>query len=149
MNKNIQLAVGIIILFLGVAVAPLSQGTVIEVSNYPILYGNTLYVGGGGPGNYTKIQDAIDDAKRGDTVFVYDDSSPYFEVIWIDKRIKLIGEKRETTIIDGTGHYYESTIRSYTKSITICGFTITGGDWAGIDLSGLPGDKKIINNVIR
>ena len=28
--------------------------------------GNTLYVGGTGPGNYTAIQDAIDDAIDGD-----------------------------------------------------------------------------------
>ena len=41
--------------------------------------GNTLYVGGLGPGNYTTIQAAIDDASDGDTVFVYDDSSPYYE----------------------------------------------------------------------
>jgi len=33
--------------------------------------GNTLYVGGSGPNNYTKIQDAIDNASNGDTVFVY------------------------------------------------------------------------------
>ena len=33
--------------------------------------GNILYVGGLGPNNYTKIQDAIDDAYDGDTVFVY------------------------------------------------------------------------------
>ena len=33
--------------------------------------GNTLYVGGSGPNNYTSIQSAIDDAVDGDTVFVY------------------------------------------------------------------------------
>jgi hypothetical protein len=33
--------------------------------------GNWLYVGGSGPGNYTKIQDAIDNASNGDTVFVF------------------------------------------------------------------------------
>jgi hypothetical protein len=32
----------------------------------------TLYVGGSGPGNFTKIQDAVDNASDGDTVFVYD-----------------------------------------------------------------------------
>ena len=45
--------------------------------------GNILYVGGDGPGNYTKIQNAIDNASSGDTVFVYDDSSPYIEDIKI------------------------------------------------------------------
>ncbi|UCE72924.1 MAG: hypothetical protein JSV56_07760, partial [Methanomassiliicoccales archaeon] len=33
--------------------------------------GATLYVGGGGPGNYTVIQDAVNAANPGDTVFVY------------------------------------------------------------------------------
>ena len=47
--------------------------------------GNILYVGGSGPNNYTAIQSAIDDAINGDTVFVYDDSSPYREVILLNK----------------------------------------------------------------
>jgi parallel beta-helix repeat protein len=63
--------------------------------------GDTLYVGGSEPGNYTSIQDAIDDANPGDTVYVYDNSAPYYENININKSINLIGENRETTIIDG------------------------------------------------
>ena len=62
---------------------------------------NVLYVGGNGPNNYTKIQDAINDAQNGDTVFVYDDSSPYYENIVINKAINLLGENRETTVICG------------------------------------------------
>jgi len=65
--------------------------------------GNILYVGGSGPGNYTKIQDAIDDTEDGDTVFVYDDSSPYYENIIIQKSILIIGEDKNSTIIDGSG----------------------------------------------
>ncbi len=63
--------------------------------------GDTLYVGGTGPGNYSSIQVAIDDANNGDTVFVFDDSSPYYENVVVDKSIRLIGENRETTVIDG------------------------------------------------
>ncbi|NHJ39073.1 MAG: hypothetical protein FK731_03500, partial [Asgard group archaeon] len=48
-----------------------------------IISGNTLYVGGGGSNNYSSIQEAIDDAIDGDTVFVYDKSSPYNENISI------------------------------------------------------------------
>ena len=65
--------------------------------------GNILYVGGTGPGNYTSIQDAINDANDGDTIFVYNESSPYYENIVINKSIVLIGEDKETTIIDGNG----------------------------------------------
>jgi len=44
--------------------------------------GASLYVGGGGPGNWSKIQDAIDNANAGDTIsgwaaFKYTDYSPY------------------------------------------------------------------------
>ena len=39
--------------------------------------GNTLYVGGTGPGNYSKIQEAIDNASDGDTIIVY--SGTYVE----------------------------------------------------------------------
>ncbi|RLF63839.1 MAG: hypothetical protein DRN31_01550, partial [Thermoplasmata archaeon] len=60
-----------------------------------------LYVGGSGPGNYTSIQSALDNASSGDTVFVYDDSSPYEECIVVDKSITIMGENRDTTAIDG------------------------------------------------
>jgi len=61
--------------------------------------GNTLYVGGSGPWNYTKIQDAIDDASDGDTVYVY--HGTYKENLIVNKSINLIGEDKNTTIIDG------------------------------------------------
>jgi len=84
--------------------------------------GNTLYVGGTGPNNYTHIQDAINDAVDGDTVFVYDDSSPYDEQIFIDKPIALIGEDKETTIIDGSS--FQSVIDILSNWVTITDFTI-------------------------
>lgn len=56
-------------------------------------YGRTLYVGGNGPNNYTKIQDAIDNANDGDTVFVY--NGIYYERLFINKTINLIGECRK------------------------------------------------------
>lgn len=45
---------------------------------------NILYVGGSGSANFTSIQDACDTAGEEDTVFVYDDSSPYRENIIIN-----------------------------------------------------------------
>jgi len=64
-------------------------------------HGNTLYVGGAGPGNYSKIQDAINNASDGDTVFVCDDSSPYQENLLVNTSVYLLGENRDTTVIDG------------------------------------------------
>jgi len=62
--------------------------------------GNTIYVGGIGPGNYTNIQNAINDANDGDTIFVY--NGTYYENhILINKTLFLKGEDKNTTIIDG------------------------------------------------
>lgn len=64
------LTVAIMLLLVSVSVIP-STGLAIEKPSYPLGRGDILYVGGSGPGNYSKIQDAIDDASKGDTVFVY------------------------------------------------------------------------------
>ena len=85
------MAVGIILLFIGTAIIP-SSGQKMEKLSLPTSRGNILYVGGSGPGNYSKIQDAIDNASDGDTVFVFNDSSPYNENIIVNKQISLIGE---------------------------------------------------------
>ncbi len=50
--------------------------------------GQTFYVGGYGPNNYTQIQDAIDNASEGDTVFVF--NGTYFEHVTVNKSINLI-----------------------------------------------------------
>ena len=62
---------------------------------------NTLYVGGAGPGNYTNIQDAIDDASDGYTIIVY--PGTYYEnQIIINKALTIQGAGWATTIIDGS-----------------------------------------------
>jgi len=88
--------------------------------------GKTLYVGGTGPDNYTKIQDAIDDAHAGDTIFVYSDSSPYYENLVIDKPLNLLGENRETTIIDGLSK--ETVVRIVVGNVTVQNFTLTNAE---------------------
>jgi parallel beta-helix repeat protein len=92
--------VSIIFLFSGTCAFPslAHESTNPSISG---LKGTWLYVGGSGPGNYTSIQDAINASSENDTVFVYDDSSPYHENIIVDKPIYLLGEGKNTTIIDG------------------------------------------------
>ena len=105
MNKKILikkgLVVAVILLFVSVSVIPSTGTTDVKQITLPTAKGDTLYVGGNGTGNYSKIQDAIDDASNGDTVYVFDDSSPYYENLVVDKPIQLIGEDRNTTIVDG------------------------------------------------
>jgi len=72
---------------------------------------NTLYVGGNAAENYNTIQSAIDNASIGDTIFVY--NGTYFENINVNKSIKLIGEDKETTIVNGN-------INKTNEDILIC-----------------------------
>jgi parallel beta-helix repeat protein len=114
------ISVGIILLFAGTCIIPAFAQDTDKL--LPISRGNWLYVGGNGPGNYTKIQDAINASSDGDKVFVYDDSSPYRENLIVNKSIMLIGEKRDTTIIDGEKK--DDVIRVTSDQVTITDFTI-------------------------
>lgn len=97
------LTVGLILLFIGTCILPaIAQD--IEKSSQPTSKGNWLYVGGSKPGNYTEIQDAIDNASDGDTVFVY--SGRYNESIFINKSIVVCGQERNTTFIEGGANPY-------------------------------------------
>jgi len=121
MKRYIILAIGITFLFLGVCLQPAIAIT--QNDPKPLLKGNTLYVGGTGEGNYSRIQDAIDNASDGDTVYVYDDNSPYVEHIVIKKSINLVGGDRNTTKIQ----YYDERweiIRIKVENVIITGFTI-------------------------
>jgi parallel beta-helix repeat protein len=94
--------------------------------------GNTLYVGGGGYGNYSKIQDAVDNAFSGDTVFVYN-GTYYEDVVIMNKSINVIGENKNTTIVDAsTGACFEIF---ESDSCYIGEFMLTNGD-LGIHIYG-------------
>lgn len=81
----------------------------------------TLYVGSG-PGNDSEtIQLAIDMADAGDTVYAYE--GLYNESPLIDKTLTLIGEDRETTIINGEGNSFGIYL-SNADYINVSGFTV-------------------------
>jgi hypothetical protein len=48
--------------------------------------GNTLYVGGTGPNNYSSIQDAIENATSFDTIFVYSIVVHILKILLLIKR---------------------------------------------------------------
>ncbi|UCF07447.1 MAG: fibronectin type III domain-containing protein [Thermoplasmata archaeon] len=93
--------------------------------------GDTRYVGGAGPGNYSSIQDAIDASINGDTVFVY--SGTYYENITVNKTINLMGEERDITTIDGLNIRNVILITADWANVT--GFTATnsGPSWSQQD----------------
>jgi parallel beta-helix repeat protein len=86
--------------------------------------GNTIFVGSG-PGNDTNsIPGGIFLANPGDTVFVY--SGVYNEDIYINKSIDLIGEDKNTTIVNGGGFGFQVWIDD-TEWVNVTGFTLTNG----------------------
>ncbi len=123
MKKGI-FCVLVCILMIVSAIIPVTATTVSEKTSQPMTTESILYVGGSGPNNYTKIQDAINDTTNGDTVFVYDDSSPYEENLVVDKSITLLGENKDTTILHGINPF-NRTILIQASSVTFEGFTIT------------------------
>jgi len=95
------------------------------------------------PDNYSTIQEAINHAKNGDTIFVR--SNTYYENVVVNKTVLLIGENRENTTIDarGTGKTVELTV----NGILVSNFTISYGE-AGIHLTNSH-NHIIRNNIIR
>jgi parallel beta-helix repeat protein len=121
MKKTI--ALGIVFLLFVMSFASISGIQIKNQITKPSYRGNTLYVGGSGEGNYSSIQDAIDNASDGDIVFVYDDSSPYYENIVIDIFIKLLGENSNTTLIDGNKN--DDVLYISADYVYLSGFTLT------------------------
>jgi parallel beta-helix repeat protein len=134
---------GIIIVFLGVCFYPADAQPVKQA--FSSSHGNWLFVGGAGPGNYTKIQDAIDNASTGDTIYVY--QGTYHEALIIDTwSLTIIGENRYTTIIETNTS--DDTITIKKSDISIHGFTISGID-SGIYVRGEVSTIVISNNTFR
>ncbi len=117
-----EIAFVVILLFISVSVIPSTGTNIVEESSAMSFDGNTLYVGGSGPGNYSTIQEAIDNASDGDTVFVYSGMYNLDERININKSIRLIGENKDNTIINDSG------ISIVVSEVCISGFTIQNGN---------------------
>jgi len=159
MNKKILVAGFLVSVMLLIPINSAYSNIGIQIDNniiIPTIRGNTLYVGGSGGDNYTTIQSAIDDANNGDTVFVYDDSSPYYENVRIsEKSIKLIGEDKNSTIIDGNYTDYPIIVLS-ANDFKISGFTLvnpygpTFNDWKSVLIKIINCNNSIIeNNIVK
>ena len=146
---------------IGILVCMLLVGTVLPVTGTVMVNktplsstnGNTLYVGGSGEGNYTFIQDAINDSVDGDTVYVYDDSSPYVENLIVEKSITLIGEDKQTTVIDGNEKEVDGidVLCIKANGVTVQGFTFQNGSFSsGSDVNPNCGiEIRSHNNIIK
>jgi len=109
-----------------------------------ITAGSTIIV----PDHYERIQWAIGNATSGDTIFVR--NGTYYEHLLVSKSLTLIGESKESTIIDGSGE--NNTVLQVTAGhVVVKGFTvqntsrIAGTSYAGIKVSG--NACNITNNI--
>jgi len=79
------------------------------------------------PTDYSTIQQAIDSALDGDTIYVR--KGTYVENPVVNKSVSLVGEDRDATVIDVT-----AGLKVERDNVTITGLTIYDG-WQGITIS--------------
>ena len=127
------LVFAVIVLFVGAGVVP-------SMSSDNSSFGNTIYVDDDGGADFIHIQNAIDAARNGDTIYVY--GGTYVENLLVDKSVTLTGEDKELTIIDGGG--VGDVILVSADDVMIHSFTIrnSGDDSDGISTWGPSGYEK-------
>ena len=108
----------------------------------------THYVGGGGPGNYTMIQAAIDDSNPGDAIYVY--NGTYIESVEVHKPLTMTGENKDTTVVNANG--IRSALNISSNWVNVSGFGFTGGGHfsaygAGITLYNVLNCRVVGNSV--
>jgi len=121
-------------------VVPVQNETITEnnaLSKYIVV--RTLRV----PEKYPTIQEAINVAFRGETIFV--SSGVYLENVVVNNTVSLIGENKSNTVIDGNGTGI--VVEVVADYVNISGFTIQNGDFAGVAI--YSGDNTIADNLIR
>jgi len=87
----------------------------------------TLTVDDDGPADFSSIQEAINTASRGDTIFVH--SGTYYENVVVNKTVSLIGENWNTTVVEGVVPHsmWQSVIAVPSDLVAIANFTVTNG----------------------
>jgi parallel beta-helix repeat protein len=94
---------------------PVAEGNIIKSSN-------VFYVDDSGGADFTSIQEAINAANDGDTIYVF--NGTYKEQIIINKKINLIGEDKNNTIISGDFRNFLISVKA--DNVLISGFKLEG-----------------------
>lgn len=93
--------------------------------------------------NFSSIQEAVSNAECGEYLLI--PSGVYYEHVIINKRVFLVGESKETTIISGNGH--GTVVNIETDGVYLSGFSIQNGSCAVSIESAV--NCTITNNIIR
>jgi len=106
------------------------------------------------PDNYPSIQEAIENAAEGDIILVK--SGIYYENLLVDKSLTIQGEKKENTILIGTGNVtrgQQTVITLAAQNTKVSGLTIKSQNYSNSKLyaSGISVEAdncEITNNII-
>jgi len=131
MKEHISILMVVLIILL-TNVSLITLGTELNLKD-------TIYVDDDGTADYTKIQDAIDNASDGDTIIVF--SGTYNESIKIDKSINLKGIEKDNTDITK-----RITIKN-TQWVNVSNFMISNNGWSGLSIENCQ-HVVIKNNII-
>ncbi|KPJ66085.1 hypothetical protein AMJ44_09075, partial [candidate division WOR-1 bacterium DG_54_3] len=96
-----------------------------------------------GGGNFTTIQDAINNSNDGDTIYVW--AGTYYENVLVNKSVSLIGNGTSNTIIDGSDS--GNVVEVISDWVNITGFTITNTTSTGIYLNSCDLNTIYANNI--
>lgn len=101
--------------------------------------------------DFATIQEAVDAANQGDTIMVSE--GIYHESLVIDKTLTLVGENRNTTIIESSDLGAWTGVSIKADNVSLSGFTIRNSRWpedqiatAGIDTTAVPFNGIVVTN---
>lgn len=100
-----------------------------------------------GVADFQTIQEAINVANEGDTIFVK--SGTYYEHVVVNKTVFLLGENKETTLIDGNAIGTVVSVTTY--NVVISRFTIqNSGEYPSSNIRIVNSDGNYItHNIVR
>jgi hypothetical protein len=135
MYKKILIGIGITILFLGTSITPIVAIDNVRNFSIPIYDKTVIIVDDEGDGDYTSIQEAINNANPGDTIEVYSGTYPEDEIQITKENLILIGIDHELgggndsgkPFIIGIGN--NGVVKIIASYVTVSNFNIeaTGG----------------------
>jgi len=143
-NVSIHL-ITILLVIVCLIIAPIQIKIAEENNNTTIYVDNDAEAGWYDSTHVKTIQEGIDNSSTGDTVFVYNGS--YFETIIIKKSINLIGENKNSTIINGNNSSYP-VLEISAEYVKVSDLTIKNSE-IGIYLENTSGSNIIDKNIIK